>query len=107
MALYNAYRIIRQGGGGDGEPSRPRYFVQRPDGSECCRDVTWGEAERAIQRDMRANRWPADNMPASFDEGNGQNQRAIKEPRRASTANSRASNAGPTPRRSRTRRTAA
>ena len=61
MLLYNAYRIARQGGGEDG--ARPLYFVQRPDGSECCRDVTWVEVEPAIRRDMESTGWPADALP--------------------------------------------
>jgi hypothetical protein len=73
MALYNAYRIVRQGGTDHtGDRPRVRYFVQRPDGSECCRDVTWGEAERAIQRDMRANRLPADSLPTRRGDGERQ-----------------------------------
>jgi hypothetical protein len=75
MALYNAYRIVRQGGEDhNGDRPRVRYFVQRPDGSECCRDVTWGEAERAIQRDMRANGWPADSLPTPRGDGHGQDR---------------------------------
>jgi hypothetical protein len=90
MALYNAYRIVRQGGGdgagdGDGRP-RARYFVQRPDGTECCRDVTWGEAERAIQRDMRANRWPADSLPPPRKDADGQGRAGAGERQIPSTA---------------------
>ena len=91
MALYNAYRIVRQGGADhDGDRPRVRYFVQRPDGSECCRDVTWGEAERAIQRDMRANRWPADSLPTPRSDGERQarqgDDEGLSAPRRRASA---------------------
>ena len=63
MVLYNAYRIVRQGDPA-GEPSRgPQYYVQRPDGSECCVDATWAELERLIPQDMAATGWPADCLP--------------------------------------------
>lgn len=62
MVMYNAYRIVRQDGG-DAGVRRALYFVQRPDGSECCRGATWAQAERAIRRDMRATGWPRDTLP--------------------------------------------
>jgi hypothetical protein len=62
MVLYNAYRIVRQGDL-NASAGRPLYYVQRPDGSECARDLTWARAERAIRRDMRATDWPADSLP--------------------------------------------
>lgn len=74
MVLYNAYRIVRQvgdgaaGADGDGHVGRALYFVQRPDGSECCRDMTWARVERAIRRDMAATRWPADTLPPDLAE---------------------------------------
>jgi hypothetical protein len=81
MVLYNAYRIVRQvgdgatadadgdgDGDGDGHVGRALYFVQRPDGSECCRDMTWTRVERAIRRDMAATRWPPDTLPPGLAE---------------------------------------
>jgi hypothetical protein len=63
MVLYNAYRIVRQGGPTGEAGRRVLYFVQRPDGSECCRDTPWAMAERAIRRDMRERDWPTDSLP--------------------------------------------
>ena len=54
MVLYNAYRIVRQDAG-DPDARRALYFVQRPDGSECCRETSWRMVERIIRRDMRAS----------------------------------------------------
>src|SRR3954470_15458660 len=103
MALYNAYRIVRQGGDDrNGDRSRVRYFVQRPDGSECCRDVTWGEAERAIQRDMRANGWPADSLPKS--RGAGQDREGAGEGGTSATETGRAELSGKHARRASARR---
>ena len=65
MVLYNAYRIVRQDAGGS-RVRGARYYVQRPDGSECSRDCTWAEAERAVRRDLRASRWPEDSLPPNF-----------------------------------------
>ena len=71
MVLYNAYRIVRQGDPA-GESSRDAlFFVQRPDGSECCRDVTWAQAEPAIRTDMAKNDWPADGLPPEPASGDG------------------------------------
>jgi hypothetical protein len=65
MVLYNAYRIVRQGNpDGDGSSRGALYYIQRPDGSECSRDVTWVRAERVIRRDLEANGWPSDGLPA-------------------------------------------
>ena len=65
MVLYNAYRIVRQGTpDGDGSSRGALYYIQRPDGSECSRDVTWARAERVIRRDLEAKGWPSDGLPA-------------------------------------------
>src|SRR3954451_19186572 len=105
MALYNAYRILRPGGiDPNGARPRVRYFVQRPDGSECCRDVTWGEAERAIQRDMRANGWPADSLPKS--RGAGENREGAGEDGSSATEAGRAEISGKNARRASGRRSA-
>jgi hypothetical protein len=83
MVLYNAYRIVRQGG--EDDVRRARYFVQRPDGAECSRDLTWAEAERAIRRDMRERNWPADSLPSVDPNGNGNGQAERPKRRRASS----------------------
>ena len=62
MVLYSAYRIVRQDGGDLGV-RRALYFVQRPDGTECCRGASWAQAERVIRIDMRATGWPSDSLP--------------------------------------------
>lgn len=80
MVLYNAYRIVRQPSGDDGRVAAAQYFVQRPDGSECCHDVTWAEAERTIRRDMAEKGWPADSLPPN--KSNGQPQPAVRRTKR-------------------------
>jgi hypothetical protein len=67
MVLYNGYRIVRQDGGDLGA-RRALYFVQRPDGSECCRSTSWARAERVIRVDMRATGWPTDSLPPELAE---------------------------------------
>ena len=62
MVMYNAYRIVRQDAG-DPRARRVLYFVQRPDGTECCRETSWRMVERVIRRDMRERNWPADALP--------------------------------------------
>jgi Uma2 family endonuclease len=63
MVLYNAYRIVRQGEPAGESPGGSLYYVQRPDGSECCRDATWAESERIIRQDLAATQWPPDSLP--------------------------------------------
>jgi hypothetical protein len=78
MVLYNAYRIVRQGDpDGDGSSRGALYYIQRPDGSECCRDVTWARAERVIRRDMEAKGWPSDGLPAKAPAEVAQTERLI------------------------------